>query len=317
MAKYVLKRVLYMIVTMWVIITATFFLMNTLPGDPIRAKAKKLPPQIQENLRKKWGLDKPVQERYVMYLGNLLKGELGESIETPGVTANEVIKQKFPASARLGLQAVFLGLMIGLVLGILAAFRRNSWVDYLVMFIAILGVSVPSFVVAALIQYYFAGKLHLFPIVGWPSAHPWVSGFKYTVLPTIALSFGSIATYARYMRTSVLDVINQDYILTAKAKGVSKTATIWKHIIRNAILPIITILGPQIAGIITGTFVIERIFSIPGLGEYYVASIGVRDYTMIMATTIFFAFLFIASIIVVDILYGVIDPRIRVTGDKR
>lgn len=317
MAKYILKRFLYMLVTLWVIITATFFLMNTLPGDPIRAKAKKLPPAIQENMRKKWGLDKPVHERYVMYLGNLLEGDLGDSIIKPGQNANEIIKQKFPASARLGLQAVFFGLIVGLVLGIIAAFKRNSWADYLVMFIAIIGVSVPSFVVAAVIQYYLAGKLHLFPIVGWPSSNVWTSGLKYTILPSLALSFGSIATYARYMRTSVLEIINQDYILTAKAKGVSKTAIIWKHIIRNAILPIITILGPQIASIITGTFVIERIFSIPGLGEYYVSSIGVRDYTMIMATTIFFALLFVLSIIIVDLLYGVIDPRIRVTGDKR
>jgi oligopeptide transport system permease protein len=221
----------------------------------------------------------------------------------------------FPASARLGLQSVFVGLIIGLILGILAAFRRNTWIDYLVMFIAIIGVSVPSFVVAALVQKALGGDI--FPVVGWPSRHVWTSGFKYTVLPTIALAFGSIATYARYMRTSVLDVINQDYILTAKAKGVSETATIWKHIIRNAILPIVTILGPQIASIITGTFIIERIFSIPGLGQYYVQSISIRDYPMIMATTIFFAFLFIVSVIAVDMLYGVIDPRIRVTGEKR
>lgn len=315
MAKYILKRLLYMVLTMWVIITATFFLMNTLPGDPISAKAKKLPEQIQKNLRAKYGLDKPVPQRYLLYLGNLVKGDLGESIETPGLKATTMIKQKFPASARLGLQAVFLGLSLGLILGIVAAFNRNTWIDYLVMFIAIVGVSVPAFVVAALIQYGLGGKL--FPIFGWPSRNVWFSGFKYTVLPTISLSLGSIALYARYMRTSVLEVINQDYILTAKSKGVSSTGVVWKHIIRNAILPIITILGPQIAGIITGTFVIERIFSIPGLGEYYVASIGTRDYTMIMATTIFFAFLFIAAIILVDILYGLIDPRIRLSGGKK
>jgi oligopeptide transport system permease protein len=315
MVKYVLKRLGYMIVTMWVIITVTFFLMNTLPGDPIRAKAKKLPPQIQENIRKKYGLDKPVPVRYVMYLGNLLKGDLGESIETPGLTANSIIHDRFPASCRLGLQAVFVGLVIGLILGILAAYNRTTWIDYLVMVIALLGVSVPSFVVAALVQRSFGGTF--FPVVGWPSHNVWFGGFKYTVLPTVALSFGSVATYARYMRTSVLEVVNQDYILTAKAKGVSSTAIVWKHTIRNAILPIVTILGPQIAAIITGTFVIERIFSIPGLGQYYVDSIGVRDYTMIMATTIFFAFLFIVAIIIVDILYGVIDPRIRITGEKR
>lgn len=315
MTRYLLRRIGYMVLTMWVIITATFFLMNTLPGDPIRNKAKQLPPQIQENLRRRYGLDKPVHIRYLIYLKNLLHGDLGESIEFPGETANNIIKDRFPASARLGLQAVFFGLIIGLILGILAAFYKNTWIDYLVIFIALVGVSVPSFVVAALIQKYLAGGF--FPIVGWPSENVWFSGWRYTVLPTFALSLGSIAIYSRYMKSSVLDVINQDYIMTARAKGVPNVQIVWKHILRNAILPIITILGPQIAGIITGTFVIERIFAIPGLGEYYVASINARDYTMIMATTVFFAFLFILSLLIVDILYGVIDPRIRVTGEKR
>ncbi|TDT61065.1 ABC transporter permease [Fonticella tunisiensis] len=315
MTRFVIRRLGYMVLTMWVIITVTFFLMNTIPGDPISVKAKKLPPQIQENIRRKYGLDKPVYLRYIDYLKNVIKGDLGESIETPGLTANQIIRERFPVSARLGLQGVTFGLIIGLILGIVAAFRRNSWIDYLVMFIAILGISVPSFVIAVLLQYFFSGGI--LPTVGWPTVNVWTSGFKFTILPTIALSFGSIATYARYMRASVLDVVNQDYILTARAKGVSNVAIIWKHIIRNAILPIITILGPQIAGVITGSFIIERIFSIPGLGEYYVQSINNRDYTMIMATTIFFAALYIISLLVVDILYGVIDPRIRVTGEKR
>lgn len=317
MTKYILKRIGYLILTMWVITTVTFFLMNTLPGNPLMTQAKRLPAEVQANIMKKWGWDKPVPVRYVKYLNNLLHGNLGESIKTPGYTANQLIKERFPVSARLGLQAVFLGLIVGLILGILAAFYRNTWIDWLVIFIAILGVSVPSFVIAALIQYFFAGKLGWFPIIGWPSSHIWTSGFSYTVLPTISLSFGSLAIFARYMRTSMLDVINQDYILTAKAKGISNVAIIWKHIIRNAILPIITILGPEIAAIITGSFVIERLFTLPGIGEYFVTSISNRDYTMIMATTIFYSFLYIASLLVVDILYGVVDPRIRVTGEKR
>lgn len=317
MAKYLIKRIGYLVLTLWIITTVTFFLMNTLPGNPLMVKARRLPPQVQQNIMKKWGLLDPVPVRYVKYLKNLLRGDLGESLLTPGLSANQIIKERFPASARLGLQAVFLALLAGLSLGIIAAFNRNTWIDYLVMFISILGVSVPAFVLAALIQYYFAGKLHWFPIIGWPAGNPMFGGMRYTVLPTIALCFASLAEFARYMRTSVLDVINQDYILTAKAKGVSKNAIIWKHIIRNAILPIITILGPAIAGIITGSFIIERIFTIPGIGEYYVTSITNRDYTMIMATTIFFSFLYIVSLLVVDILYGVIDPRIRVSGGKR
>jgi len=315
MARYILKRLLYMGITMWIVITVTFFLMNSLPGNPIEVSLRKLPPEIKKNIMAMYGFDRPIHERYVKYLGNLIKGDLGESIETPGLKANTVIAERFPASARLGLQAVFVGLVIGLILGILAAFKRNTWVDYLVIVIAIAGVSIPGFVIAALMQQFLGG---VFPVIGWPSkSTDWLTGLKYTVLPTIALSFGSIATYARYMRTSVLDVINQDYILTAKSKGVPGIAVVWKHIIRNAILPVITILGPQIAGIITGTFVIEMMFSIPGLGQYFVNSIGVRDYTMIMATTIFFAFLFIISLLVVDLLYVLIDPRIRLTGEKR
>lgn len=315
MLRYITKRVGYMVFTLWVVITVTFFLMNTLPGDPISSGVKQMPVQIQANLRAKYDLDKPVQYRYVKYLKNLLKGDLGESIKTPGLTANEILKTRFPASARLGLQAVVLGLSIGLLLGIIAALKRGTWVDYIVMFIAIVGISIPNFVIAILMQKYFSGgKL---PVLGWPSTHMWTTGFKYTVLPTIALGLGGIATYSRYMRTSILDVVNQDYILTARSKGLSEPVIMWRHILRNALLPVITILGPAIAGIITGTFVIERIFVVPGLGSYYVESINNLDYTMIMATTIFYAFFYIVAILVVDLLYGVIDPRIRISGKSR
>lgn len=315
MARYILKRLGYLVLTMWVITTATFFLMNTLPGDPIQTGTKLLPPAVEANLKAKWGLDKPVTERYFIYLNNMLHGNLGESMKNPGLTANQIIKEKFPASARLGLQAIFFGLIVGLLLGVIAAFNRNTWIDYFVIFIALVGVSVPSFVLAALLQKSLGGKF--LPIIGWPSQNVWFSGFKYTVLPTLAAAFGSIATYSRFMRTSVLDVLNNDYIQTAKAKGLSKISIINKHILRNSITPIITIFAPQLAGIVTGSFVIERIFCIPGLGLYYVDSINGRDFTMIMATTIFFSFLFIVSMVLMDILYAVVDPRIRITGEKR
>ncbi|HBM75936.1 MAG TPA: peptide ABC transporter permease, partial [Clostridiaceae bacterium] len=215
MFRYILKRLGYMVITMWVVITITFFLMNTLPGNPIEVEMRKLPPQIKKNIMHQYGFDRPIHERYVIYLQNLLKGDMGESISTPGLKARTVIAERFPASARLGLQSVFIGLIIGLVLGILAAFNRNTWIDYLVIGVAILGVSVPNFVIAALLQQFLGG---IFPVIGWASKKAsWFAGLKYTVLPTIALSFTSIATYARYMRTSVLDVINQDYILTAKS----------------------------------------------------------------------------------------------------
>lgn len=315
MARYILRRVGYLVLTMWVITTATFFLMNTLPGDPIQTGTKLLPPAVEANLKAKWGLDKPVTERYMIYLNNILHGNLGESMKSPGLTANSIIRDKFPASARLGIQAIFFGLVVGLIFGIIAALKRNTWVDYLVIFIAIVGVSVPSFVLAALLQKYLGGTI--FPIIGWPSENVWFSGFQYTILPTLAASFGSIAMYSRFMRTSVLDVLNNDYIQTAKSKGLSKTAIIKKHVLRNSITPIITIFAPQMAGIVTGSFVIERIFCIPGLGQYYVESINGRDFTMIMATTVFFSFFFIISIVFMDILYGIVDPRVRITGEKR
>lgn len=315
MGKFILKRLSYMVVTLWVVITITFFLMNTLPGNPIEVEMRKLPPQIKKNIMAQYGFDKPLGERYIKYMGKLIQGDLGESISTPGLKATEVIKERFPASAQLGVQAVFIGLIIGLIMGILAAFRRNTWIDYIVIAVAILGVSIPNFVIAALMQQFLGGSL---PVVGWASkGTPFMDGLKYTIMPTIALSFGSIATYARYMRTSVLDVINQDYILTAKSKGVSRIAIALKHIVRNAILPIVTILAPQLAAIMTGSFVIEMMFGIPGLGQYFVNSISNRDYTMIMATTIFYCILYIASLLVVDLLYAAIDPRIRLTGEKR
>lgn len=315
MTKYILKRIGYLILTMFIITTITFFLMNTLPGDPIQSGTKLLPPAVEANMREKWGFNKPVTERYMIYMKNVLQGNLGESMKTPGLTANQIIKEKFPVSARLGLQAAFFGLVIGLIFGIIAAFNRNTWIDYFIIFIAIIGVSIPSFVVAALLQKFLGGGL--LPIIGWPSTNVWFSGFEYTILPTIALCFGGIATYSRFMRTSVLDVLNNDYILTAKAKGLSQRNIVLKHVLKNSSTPIITTFAPQLAGVITGSFIIERIFCIPGLGKYYVESINGRDFTMIMATTIFFSFFFIISIVLMDILYGLVDPRVKIINDKR
>lgn len=284
--------------------------MNTLPGDPVQSSTKVLPEAVAQNIRSNWGLDKPLGERYVIYLKNLLQGNLGESYKTPGLTANEIIKQRFPASARLGLQAVAVGLVLGLILGVIAAFKRSSWIDFVTIFIAIIGVSVPSFVFAALLQKTLGGTI--FPIVGWPSANMgFFEGLKMTVLPTIAAAIGGMATYSRFMRSSVLDVLSNDYILTARAKGLSEWQIIRKHVLRNSITPIISIVAPQIAGIVTGSFVIERIFSIPGLGRYYIDSVNGRDFPMIMATTVFFSLIFIVSIVIMDILYAIVDPRVR------
>lgn len=317
MFKYICKRIGYMALTLWIVVTATFFLMNSMPGDPVAVQYNKLPPEIRQVIREQYGLDKPVSQRYVSYLKNLSQGNMGDSFITPGITANQYIKERFPNSLRIGLQAVFCGLTIGIILGIIAAFRRNTFVDYTVIFIAILGVSIPSFVMAALLQKYIGGKGGL-PIAGWYSpGDTFFSTMKFTILPTLALSFSSVATYARYMKTSVLDVISQDYIITAQAKGVSKVAIAWKHIIRNAILPIVTILGPQIAAVITGSFVIERIFAIPGLGNAMIDFIANKDYNMIMGLTVFYSFLYIVALLIVDMLYTLIDPRIKLSGAKK
>ncbi|NLM34896.1 MAG: ABC transporter permease [Clostridiales bacterium] len=319
MVKYILKRIGIMILTLWVIITATFFLMNSKPGNPVRTGAKRLPEQVIVQLERKYGFDRPLVERYVKYMKTLLKGDMGDSIITPGENATDIIKDFFPASARVGLQAVSFGLLVGLILGIIAAFKRNTIADYLIMLLAIIGVSVPSFVIASLIQTGVtrAGLEQVIPTALWYDEYtPVGERFKYTILPTLALSFSSIATYARYMRASVLDVINQDYILTAKAKGLSQLGIAIKHILRNAILPIITILGPQIATIVTGTIVIERIFAIPGLGNSLINAINQNDYNIIMGLTIFFSALYIISLLVVDIAYSIIDPRIKLEGSK-
>lgn len=307
MSRYILKRIGYMFVTLFIITTLTFFLMHSIPGDPLSHMAKKLPEQMRLNYYQTYGLDKPVTTQYAIFLKKLVtEGDLGKSLRYPGRSVTETILKNAKISGQLGFQALAIGFSIGIIFGIIAALKRNKWPDYLVMFIAILGVTVPVFITAAILQYLFTVRYELLPTTGW-------GGIKYTILPTIAMCFGSIATYARYMRSNVLEVINQDYILTAQAKGVSPFNVIRKHVIRNAILPAITILGPQIAGIFTGSFIIEKIFAIPRLGFYYISSINDRDFTMIIGTTIFYAALFIVSQLVVDLLYGVADPRIRVS----
>lgn len=305
-----------MLVTLWVIATVTFTMINLVGGDPIATKAKQLPEATQKAIRAKYKLDQPAYVRYFDYLGKLVRFDMGESIYYPGVQINDMIVKELPASARLGLQAVVFGLIVGLSLGIIAAFKRNTWVDYLVIFIAIIGVSIPGFVVAILIQYVFGGKNGI-PSVGWSTKNLFWAPFKYTILPTLALSLGGIASNARFMKTSVLEVVNQDYILTAKAKGVTKASLIIKHILRNAMIPVITIVGPRIASIITGSIIVESIFAIPGLGRELVRAIGNADYTVIMSLTVFFAALYIISLIVVDIVYALVDPRIKVAGNKK
>lgn len=308
--KYIVKRLAYMVVTLLVVITVTFAMIHSIPGDPLAHMARNLPEQTKANYYAKYGLDKPKIVQYGLFMKNLLtKGDLGESLRYPGRSVSETVATNSKVSGVVGGIALVVGIIIGVSLGIIAAINRNSWPDYLVMFIAILGVTIPVFVLSALMQYFFTVQFTWLPTTGWGK-------LEHLVLPVIALSLGTIATYARYMKSNMLEVMNQDYILTAQAKGVSAFNVIRKHVMRNAMLPCITILGGQIAGIFTGSFVVEKIFGIPGLGFYYVTSINDRDYTMILGTTIFFAALFIVAQLIIDLLYSVVDPRIRVSGSK-
>lgn len=306
MAKYILKRISYMILTLFIITSATFFLMHSIPGDPLAYMAKNLPEQTRENYYAKYGLDKPKTEQYGIFLKNLLtKGELGESLRYPGRSVTDTIMTNSKVSAVPGGLALLIGLVIGVLLGIIAALNRNKWPDYLVMFIAIIGITVPVFVLAAVLQYVFTVKFQVLPTTGWGKP-------ENIILPVAVMCLGTIATYARYVKSNMLDVLGQDYILTAEAKGVDRFHVIKDHVLRNAFLPCLTILGGQISGIFTGAFVVEKIFGIPGLGFYYISSINDRDYTMIIGTTIFAAGLFVIAQLIIDIAYSILYPRIRI-----
>ena len=307
MGRYILRRLALMILSLWVIVTATFILMNAVPGGPFTSV--KLTPLVQKQLERKYGLDKPKWQQYVTLLKNLCRFDLGLSIRERGRSVNDIIRNTFPTSALLGIEALVFAVSLGLTLGIIAALHRGKALDYTAIIIAIIGVSVPNFVVASVLQYVVGYKLKLLPIARWES-------FKHTILPAFSLGLGTLATMTRMMRSSMLEVLSQDYIRTAKAKGLTSAQIVWRHGVRNAILPIVTILGPLIASITTGTFVIERMFGIPGLGKYFVESIYNRDYPMIMGTTVFYSALLLFMTFLVDIAYGLVDPRIRLARGK-
>lgn len=311
MAKYILKRVVYSIITLFVLVSLTFFLMQLLPGDPFTGE-KAISETIMANMKAKYGLDKPVWQQYFIYIGNTLRGDLGLSLayERP---VTRMIGESFAVSADLGLRAVIFALIGGLFIGTVAALNRGKALDSLAMFIAIVGVSVPSFVMASIMQHFLGLKLfqatgvRLFAISGWGE-------FNQQILPPLALGLGSLASISRLTRTSMLDVLGSDYIKTARAKGLSQSAIIRKHALRNAVMPVVTVLGPTIAGLLTGGFVVENIFSIPGLGRYFVQSVQSLDYTMIAGTTIFYGAFLILMNLLVDVAYCFIDPRVKLEG---
>ena len=311
MLKFITKRLAYAILTLFLITTATFFLVAGAPGDPIAAKVGQMPEQAQEVIKKKYGLDKPVGTRYALYMKQLItKGDFGESIIYTGKTANDVIKKNTPISAKIGIIALLLQTLFGLLLGIIAALNHGKTADSVIRVLVVLAICIPGFVFAALLQYFLAFKWELVPVFGWGEPVNYV-------LPVLSYTIGGIAGLAKYMRSSVIQVIGEDYIVTAKAKGCTRKRTVRKHVLRNAGIPMVTILVPAIGGIFGGSFIIEKMFSIPGVGCYYVKAVSDNDYTMIIGLTIFFAVIYVASMIAVDIVYGIVDPRIRVTGGSK
>ncbi|WP_186576633.1 oligopeptide ABC transporter permease [Aquibacillus kalidii] len=309
MGKYIISRFSYMLITFLVIASLTFFLMHALPGTPYGGAQGKVSPEQLERLDARYGLDKPLPVQYVKYIGGIFKGDLGVSFQFQGREVATIISEKIGASATLGAEAIIFGTILGIILGVIAALKHNTILDYGSMVIAVLGISIPAFVFAALLQYYFAVKWPILPVAYW-------EGPKYHILPAISLAVGVLANISRFMRTELMEVLGQDYILMARAKGLSSTSVIVKHSVRNALIPVITILGPMTVNIMTGSLVIEQIFAINGLGEQFVTSIMTNDYPMVMGTTLFYSALFIGVIFLVDVLYGVIDPRIRLGGGK-
>lgn len=303
MLEYIIKRILNAGVVLLVVITLTFCLMHAIPGGPFTTE-KNLPPQVMANIEARYKLNDPLPKQYADYLVNMAHGDLGPSFKYQGRSVNDIIKESFPVSFHLGLDSIFLAILIGIPAGVFAALKRNKWQDRVINFCTTLGVAVPSFVLAALFIEVFALKLGLLPAAMW-------NGWKSQILPALALAGMPMAFITRLTRSSMLDVLGQDYIKTAKAKGLSALTVLWKHALPNSLIPVVTYIGPMAAGILTGSFVIETIFAIPGLGRYFVTSIYNRDYTVILGVTIFYSALIIFMNMLVDLVYPLLDPRIK------
>lgn len=305
---YIIKRIFNAFIVLWIVITITFFLMHAIPGGPFTAE-KSLPPYVLHSIEERYKLNDPLYKQYGDYLCNLVQGDLGPSFKYPGRSVNDIIKDGFPVSFKLGIEAILIAIIIGIPAGILVGVKKDKWQDRAVNFFTTLGVAVPSFVVAALLIYVLSTKLHLLPAAMW-------NGWRYEIMPALALSGMPMSFIARLTRSSMLDILSQDYIKTARAKGLSWSKVLIKHALPNSLIPVVTYLGPMTASILTGSFVIETIFAIPGLGQYFVTSIYNRDYTVILGVTIFYSVIVIVLNMVVDLLYPLLDPRIKIGEEK-
>ncbi|MBD5431839.1 oligopeptide ABC transporter permease [Lactobacillus agrestimuris] len=305
MTRYLLKRIFYMILTLFIVATITFFLMKLMPGSPYANEAKMTPTQL-EIMNKQYGLNKPIWEQYLIYIGGMLHGDFGTSFQYSNQPVSSLISARLGVSVQLGLQALIFGVVVGVFVGAIAAMKQGTWADSTATVFAIIGKSVPNFVLAVILQYYIGLKLGWFPIAGWGS-------FSQTILPTLALSVGPLAETARFIRTSMVDTLSSDYIELGKAKGLSRTEVIRKHAMRNSMIPLVTLIGPYAVALMTGSMVIENIFNIPGIGEQFVKSILTNDYPTIMGVTMVYCVGLVVILLITDIIYGLIDPRIRLT----
>lgn len=301
--SYFVRKSLAFICSLFIIASLTFVLMNWIPGDPF-GEEQALRSDMHESLRQQYGLHRPWWIQYRDYLTQLSHGELGYSFKYPGRSANSIIKEGFPISAQLGLQAFCMALIFGICFGTLAALKSHLWQDRLVLVLTTMGISIPSFILAALLQYSLAIYFPIFPLARWGT-------FAQTILPSLALSAAPMAFIARLTKAGLLEVLQTDYIKLARAKGLPLHYWLWQHALRNALLPVLSYLGPLLANVLVGSFIIEKIFSIPGLGQWFVNSVANRDYPLIMGLTLFYSLILLGSVFFIDLLYGIWDPRIR------
>lgn len=305
MVKYIGKRLLTSIITIWAVVTIVFFLVRMMPGGPF--DGEKITPEMKAQLNEKYGLDKPVSEQYTLYMKNLLKGDLGQSMAYKGREVSSIIGKSFPNSGKVGVASIIFSVLVGIILGIVAALKADKWPDRVCMVLSTLGITIPSFVMGTFLIFIFTTKL------GWLKSTGLSTPDRY-IMPVLALSGSSMAFITRLTRSKLIDVLKSDYIRTAKAKGLSGKTIIFKHALRNSLIPVVTYLGPLVAGVLTGSFVVEKIFAIPGLGNEFTTTITNRDYTSLLGVTVFYCTLIVVCNLLVDIIYVLIDPRIKLEG---
>ncbi|MGP1523853.1 oligopeptide ABC transporter permease OppB [Treponema sp.] len=306
MGKFIFRRVLSLIPTMFLIVTLSFFLIRLAPGGPF-SREKKVTPEVMQNLLKKYHMDEPLFKQYLRYMGDVIRGDLGPSFKNKDYSVNELIFTSLPNSLILGVVSLCIALILGVSVGIVSALNRNTRIDYAAMSAAVIGISVPLFVVGPVLMLILAMKLKWLPTSGWITGR---AGLKTLIMPTITLAFPYFAYIARLSRASILEVLRSDYIRTARAKGLKQSVVVVKHVLKGAMLPVVSYLGPAFAGIVTGSVVVEQIFLVPGLGNFFVKSALNRDYTLIMGTVIVYSLILVVMNLIVDIIYGLLDPRI-------